>query len=97
MADSTRTTVHEEYAFACLSCGYGWEQAYEIEHRPDPAAPHGTPLVLYYADGRRVPSPLTHPTCPNCDGHHIRVIRSGLAAAAQRAWRAMGVAGNRMA
>jgi hypothetical protein len=86
MSDSSnRTIVREAYAFACLSCGHGWEQEYEIEHRADPADPHGAPLVLYYAAGRRVPSPLTRPVCLSCDGHRVRVIRSGLAAAAQRA------------
>lgn len=28
-------TVHEAYSFACMKCGYGWEQAYEIEHHVD--------------------------------------------------------------
>jgi hypothetical protein len=64
----------EAYSFACMNCGYGWEQAYEIEHHTDTA---GRPYVTYLADGRRVPSPLTRPTCDNCDGHHVRIMRSG--------------------
>ncbi len=86
MTDSSRTTiVHEAYSFACLSCGHGWEQEYQIEHRVDPADPHGPPLVIYRVGGRRVPSPLSRPRCVACDGHHVRVMRSGLVAAAERA------------
>lgn len=64
----------EAYAFACMNCGRGWEQAYEIEHHTDTA---GRPFVTYLADGVKVPSPLTQPTCRNCDGHHVRIMRSG--------------------
>jgi hypothetical protein len=66
--------VTEAYAFACLNCGYGWEQSYEIEHRTDT---YGHPFVRYLADGVKVPSPLTCPTCQNCDGHLVRIMRSG--------------------
>ncbi|CAL9294096.1 hypothetical protein [Streptomyces sp. SudanB25_2051] len=65
---------HEAYAFACLGCGYGWEQAYEIEHHTDVA---GHDFVIYRADGRRVPSPLSKPTCPNCGRHVVRIMGSG--------------------
>lgn len=64
----------EAYSFACMNCGYGWEQTYEIEHHTDPA---GSPYVTYLAEGRKVPSPLTRPTCGNCDGHHVRIMRPG--------------------
>jgi hypothetical protein len=64
----------EAYSFACLNCGYGWEQAYEIEHHTDAA---GRPYVTYLAEGRTVPSPLTRPTCDNCDGHQVRIMGSG--------------------
>jgi hypothetical protein len=67
----------EAYAFACLKCGYGWEQSYEIEHRADT---FGQPYVTYLVDGVRVPSPLTRPTCQNCDGHLIRIMRAGVVA-----------------
>ncbi|MDT0382549.1 hypothetical protein RM572_27710 [Streptomyces sp. DSM 42041] len=77
------TTVHEAYSFACMNCGYGWEQTYDIEHR---TGPDGKPLITYWADGRRVPSPLTHPTCPNCEGHKLRIMRSGRVATAVDAW-----------
>jgi hypothetical protein len=76
-ATGTKTghqTVQEAYAFACMNCGYGWEQAYEIEHHSDTA---GRPYVTYRADGAEVPSPLTRPTCDNCDGHHVRIMRAG--------------------
>ncbi|MGP4112189.1 hypothetical protein ACTWP5_14890 [Streptomyces sp. 4N509B] len=78
-------TAHEAYAFACLSCGRGWEQEYAIQHQTDPEHPDGPPLVRYLAGGRPVPSPLTHPRCPACEGTRVRVIRSGLVAAAERA------------
>lgn len=64
----------EAYSFACMNCGYGWEQSYEIEHHTDPT---GRPYVTYLAEGRTVPSPLTRPTCENCDGHQVRIMRSG--------------------
>ncbi|MEW1654543.1 MULTISPECIES: hypothetical protein [unclassified Streptomyces] len=66
--------AHEAYAFCCMSCGHGWEQAYEIEHQADPK---GVVHAVYYADGERVPSPLTRPTCLNCGGHVVRIMRSG--------------------
>ncbi len=30
--DQTGETVHEAYSFACMKCGHGWEQDYEIQH-----------------------------------------------------------------
>ncbi|WP_197356710.1 hypothetical protein, partial [Streptomyces clavuligerus] len=66
--------VHEAYAFACMRCGYGWEQAYEIEHHIDAA---GHEYVVYKANGARVPSPLSSPTCMSCGGHVVRIMRSG--------------------
>jgi hypothetical protein len=66
--------AHEAYSFACMKCGYGWEQAYAIEHHSDL---QGRAFVVYRADGVRVPSPLTSPTCPNCNGHVVRILRSG--------------------
>ncbi|MFC5805444.1 hypothetical protein [Streptomyces formicae] len=65
---------HEAYAFACMRCGYGWEQAYEIEHHTDA---QGHDFVVYKADGTRVPSPLTRPTCLNCGEHKVRIMRAG--------------------
>lgn len=66
--------VHEAYSFACMRCGHGWEQSYEIEHHTDPA---GGAFVVYKADGKRVPSPLSSPTCVNCGGHVLRIMRAG--------------------
>ncbi|QEU93826.1 hypothetical protein [Streptomyces kanamyceticus] len=66
--------VHESYAFACMRCGHGWEQSYEIEHHIDAK---GQEFVTYLADGQRVPSPLTRPTCLNCGGHVVRIMRAG--------------------
>lgn len=74
--------VDEAYAFACMRCGYGWEQAYEIEHHTDA---DGHQFVLYVADGRIVPSPLNRPTCRNCDGHLVRILRPGRVASARDA------------
>ncbi|WMX46623.1 hypothetical protein [Streptomyces roseicoloratus] len=66
--------AHEAYAFACMRCGYGWEQAYEIEHHVDA---RGHAYVVYKADGVRVPSPLSRPTCMNCGSHVVRIMRAG--------------------
>ncbi|MEU6309835.1 hypothetical protein [Streptomyces sp. NPDC047014] len=57
-----------------MKCGYGWEQAYEIEHHVDAK---GEPFIMYKADGERVPSPLSNPTCLNCGGHIVRIMRAG--------------------
>lgn len=66
--------VHEEYSFACMRCGHGWEQSYDIEHHVDPS---GVEFVVYKSDGRRVPSPLSSPTCVNCGGHVVRIMPAG--------------------
>ncbi|MGW2491029.1 hypothetical protein ACWCV9_27935 [Streptomyces sp. NPDC001606] len=66
--------VHESYSFACMRCGHGWEQSYEIEHHTDA---DGHEFVLYVADGEIVPSPLSRPNCQNCDGHVVRIMRAG--------------------
>ncbi|MEV6649309.1 hypothetical protein [Streptomyces sp. NPDC051219] len=71
---SAVSTAHESYAFACMRCGYGWEQSYEIEHHVDG---RGQPFVTYKANGERVPSPLSKPTCLNCGGHVVRIMRAG--------------------
>ncbi|MET9804375.1 hypothetical protein [Streptomyces sp. NPDC006368] len=71
---STPPVAHEAYSFACMKCGYGWEQAYDIEHHTDS---RGQGFVVYRADGHRVPSPLSHPTCPNCESHRLRIMRPG--------------------
>ncbi|MBT2379656.1 hypothetical protein AMK21_18365 [Streptomyces sp. CB00316] len=81
MSEIAASTVHEAYAFACMRCGYGWEQSYEIEHHVDV---HGHEFVVYKADGERVPSPLSTPTCANCDGHVVRIMRAGRVAGAQQ-------------
>lgn len=67
-------TAHESYAFACMRCGHGWEQSYTIEHYVDGT---GHEFVMYVVDGQRVPSPLTRPTCTNCDGHVVRIMKAG--------------------
>ncbi len=72
--------VHEAYSFACMKCGHCWEQAYEIAHHVDE---HGHTHVVYYADARRVPSPLTRPSCANCGGHLVRIMRSGQVSSAR--------------
>ncbi|MFF8260298.1 hypothetical protein [Streptomyces virginiae] len=67
-------TVHEAYSFACMRCGYGWEQEYRIEHHVDG---RGEPFIMYTVDGERVSSPLSNPTCMNCGGHVVRIMRAG--------------------
>ncbi|MFF8958908.1 hypothetical protein [Streptomyces sp. NPDC014894] len=75
MSEITGTAkVHEAYAFACMRCGHGWEQSYDIEHHRDPA---GHEYVVYRANGERVPSPLSSPSCMNCGGHVVRIMRAG--------------------
>ncbi|WP_335940103.1 hypothetical protein [Streptomyces sp. PTD5-9] len=81
MSEIAATTVHEAYAFACMRCGYGWEQSYEIEHHVDGS---GRPFVIYKADGERVPSPLSRPTCVNCGGHVVRIMRAGRVSTVQQ-------------
>lgn len=85
MSSAEVTTVHEAYSFACMKCGYGWEQAYAIEHHTDA---DGRPLLIHYADGKRVPSPLGRRlTCPNCDSTVVRIMRSGRVTSAEHARR----------
>ncbi|WP_128375915.1 hypothetical protein [Streptomyces cavernae] len=72
--------VHESYSFACMRCGHGWEQSYEIEHHVDA---QGTEFVRYVADGVVVPSPLSRPTCQNCDNHVVRIMRPGQVSSVQ--------------
>ncbi|EFG65162.1 hypothetical protein [Streptomyces sp. SPB074] len=67
-------TVQESYSFACMRCGHGWEQAYEIERH---SGQDGHPYVVYLAGGERVPSPLSSPSCLNCGGGVVRIMRAG--------------------
>ncbi|MDI5966187.1 hypothetical protein [Streptantibioticus silvisoli] len=73
-APTASDTVHEAYSFACMNCGHGWEQSYEIAHRTDQ---YGHTSVVYYAESVPVPSPLTRPNCVECGGHLVRIMRSG--------------------
>ncbi|GAA3059257.1 hypothetical protein [Streptomyces glomeratus] len=72
--------VHESYSFACMRCGHGWEQSYEIEHHLDG---DGNEFVIYVAGGRVVPSPLRRPACVNCDSPVVRIMRPGQVSSAQ--------------
>lgn len=72
--------VNESYSFACMRCGHGWEQSYEIEHHLDA---EGNEFVMYVADGHVVPSPLSRPTCLNCDNHVVRIMRAGQVSSVQ--------------
>ncbi|MEV7341390.1 hypothetical protein [Streptomyces sp. NPDC093544] len=72
--------VNESYSFACMRCGHGWEQSYEIEHHRDA---EGTEFVMYVANGSVVPSPLSRPTCLNCDNHVVRIMRAGQVSSVQ--------------
>ncbi|WP_333738655.1 hypothetical protein [Streptomyces sp. IBSBF 2806] len=74
LRDGASAVVNESYSFACMRCGHGWEQSYEIEHHTDG---DGHQFVLYVAEGRVVPSPLSRPACQNCDGHIVRIMRAG--------------------
>lgn len=81
MSDIVETTVHEAYSFACMRCGHGWEQDYEIEHHVDTSR---NAFVVYKANGERVPSPLSTPTCANCGGHVVRIMRAGSVSTVQQ-------------
>ncbi|MFE9774930.1 hypothetical protein ACFYOV_25305 [Streptomyces sp. NPDC005931] len=74
--------VNESYSFACMRCGDGWEQSYEIEHHTDGG---GRDFVVYVANGDIVPSPLRRPTCRNCGGHVVRIMRAGRVETARHA------------
>ncbi|MEU9642664.1 hypothetical protein [Streptomyces sp. NPDC048188] len=74
--------VHESYSFACMRCGHGWEQSFEIEHHTDA---DGRDFVLYVVGGRVVPSPLTRPACATCDSHVVRIMRPGRVASVRGA------------
>ncbi|MFH0519924.1 hypothetical protein ACHBTE_22475 [Streptomyces sp. M41] len=80
LRSAATAVVHESYSFACMRCGHGWEQSYEIEHHIDG---DGHEFVMYVADGQVVPSPLSRPTCHNCDGHTVRIMRAGQVASVQ--------------
>ncbi|MEU6344757.1 hypothetical protein ABZ883_27830 [Streptomyces sp. NPDC046977] len=86
----TDGTVREAYAFVCISCGRGWEQAYEIEHHVDA---QGRELVWYMVEGKRVPSPLTRPTCVECEGHKVRIMRAGQVSDVTGTWSSTATAG----
>ncbi|WP_418957505.1 hypothetical protein [Streptomyces tritici] len=89
MSEITGASVgHEEYSFACARCGYGWEQAYDIEHRLDA---DGRQFVVYRTEGARVPSPLSDLACPNCERRGaVRILRSGQVSTALRVLEEVG-------
>ncbi|MFG2554148.1 hypothetical protein [Streptomyces sp. NPDC048581] len=80
LRSAATAVVHESYSFACMRCGHGWEQSYEIEHHIDG---DGHEFVMYVANGQVVPSPLSRPTCQNCDGHVVRIMRPGQVSSVQ--------------
>ncbi|WP_369169962.1 hypothetical protein AB5J49_19850 [Streptomyces sp. R28] len=80
LRNAATAVVHESYSFACMRCGHGWEQSYEIEHHIDG---DGREFVMYVADGQVVPSPLSRPTCQNCDNHVVRIMRAGQVSSVQ--------------
>ncbi|MGF0176655.1 hypothetical protein ACQF36_41250 [Streptomyces sp. Marseille-Q5077] len=80
LRSAATAVVHESYSFACMRCGHGWEQSYEIEHHLDG---DGREFVMYVANGQVVPSPLSRPTCQNCDGHVVRIRRPGQVSSVQ--------------
>ena len=50
--------------------------------------------LVYYADGVRVPSPLTRPTCVNCGTDIVRIMRSGQVSMVSAAMASMHQRGN---
>ena len=92
--DDIGPVTHEAYAFACMNCGFGWEQAYEIGHQVDR---EGLVHARYRANGVPVPSPLTRPSCPGCGGEHVRIMRAGRVAQTIAHWHAPAPAHERPA
>jgi len=84
-ATAVTTPDTKRVANSTVNCGFGWEQAYEIEHRTDH---QGQPLVTYRANGVPVPSPLSRPSCPGCGGAHVRILRAGRVSEAAAYWHA---------
>jgi len=80
LRSAATAVVHESYSFACMRCGHGWEQSYEIEHHIDG---NGHEFVMYVANGQVVPSPLSRPTCQKCDAHIVRIMRPGQVSSVQ--------------
>ncbi|GAA3721374.1 hypothetical protein [Streptomyces tremellae] len=81
--------AHEAYAFACMRCGHGWEQSFDIEHH---VGDKGDTVVVYKSEGKTVPSPLTSPSCPTCEGHVVRIMRSGQVSGYRELTRSYGTA-----
>ncbi|MFE1781797.1 hypothetical protein ACFW9F_04185 [Streptomyces sp. NPDC059506] len=80
---SSDESVHESYSFACMRCGYGWEQEYDIKHHPGAG---GRTVYVYYTDGVPVPSPLTRPMCVNCGSQKVRILQAGSVAKVPPDW-----------
>ncbi|MFI5660917.1 hypothetical protein [Streptomyces sp. NPDC051684] len=72
--------IQRSFSFACLACGHGWENAYDIDVTLDE---HGRIKADYHLMGRPVPSPLQSPQCPACEGRKIRIMRPGRVSAAR--------------
>ncbi|MET7575063.1 hypothetical protein ABZT04_42370 [Streptomyces sp. NPDC005492] len=72
--------VQRSYSFACLVCGYGWEDTYDIDVTVDEYA---RITAAYQLDGKRVPSPLQSPCCPACESRKVRIMRPGRVASAR--------------
>ena len=72
--------VQRSYSFACLDCGHGWENTYDVDVTVDEQAQI---TAVYRLGDRRVPSPLQSPRCPACESRKIRIMRPGRVAAAR--------------
>lgn len=66
--------VRRSYSFACLNCGHGWEDTYDIDVSVNE---HARITADYHLAGQHVPSPLQSPRCPACEGRRIRIMRPG--------------------
>ncbi|MGQ4383471.1 hypothetical protein [Streptomyces sp. SAS_270] len=72
--------VQRSYSFACLDCGHGWEDTYDIDVTVDK---YGRINAAYHLGDRRVPSPLQSPRCLACESRTIRIMRPGRVATAR--------------
>ncbi|WP_458248537.1 hypothetical protein [Streptomyces sp. MAI_2237] len=73
--------IQRSYSFACLECGHGWEDTYDIDLTSDE---HHRIMAVYHLGGVSVPSPLQSPRCPACESRKIRIMRPGRVSTAQR-------------
>lgn len=64
--------VRRACSFACLDCGHGWQDTYDIDVTVNE---HARITAACRLDGTFAPPPLQSPRCPSCKSHKIRIMR----------------------